>query len=93
MVGLFDLTGKVVLATGATLANLIPILAMAVVAPALAAPVEQLRPRLIVLTDIGNEPDDSESMVRLLAYANDTSSSKVWWRRPRATAQPIRAAT
>lgn len=29
------------------------------------------RARLIVLTDIGNEPDDSESMVRLLAYAND----------------------
>lgn len=29
------------------------------------------RPRLIVLTDIGNEPDDSESMVRLLLYAND----------------------
>ena len=27
--------------------------------------------RLIVLTDIGNEPDDSESMVRLLLYAND----------------------
>lgn len=29
------------------------------------------RARLIVLTDIGNEPDDSESMVRLLLYAND----------------------
>lgn len=29
------------------------------------------RARLIVLTDIGNEPDDSESMVRLLTYAND----------------------
>lgn len=28
-------------------------------------------PRLIVLTDIGNEPDDSESMVRLLVYTND----------------------
>ncbi|WP_200910795.1 DUF1593 domain-containing protein [Sphingomonas sp. Leaf67] len=29
------------------------------------------RQRLIVLTDIGNEPDDSESIVRLLLYAND----------------------
>jgi len=29
------------------------------------------RQRLIVLTDIGNEPDDAESMVRLLLYAND----------------------
>ncbi|MET0375145.1 MAG: nucleoside hydrolase-like domain-containing protein [Rhizorhabdus sp.] len=29
------------------------------------------RQRLIVLTDIGNEPDDSESMVRLLLYSNE----------------------
>ena len=29
------------------------------------------KPRLIVLTDIGNEPDDSMSMVRLLTYANE----------------------
>lgn len=29
------------------------------------------RPRLIVLTDIGNEPDDSESLVRLLLYSNE----------------------
>ncbi|MCE7798854.1 DUF1593 domain-containing protein [Sphingobium sufflavum] len=29
------------------------------------------RQRLVVLTDIGNEPDDSESMVRLLLYSND----------------------
>ena len=30
-----------------------------------------MRPRLVVLTDIGNEPDDAESMVRLLTYSND----------------------
>ena len=29
------------------------------------------KPRIIVLTDIGNEPDDSMSMVRLLTYANE----------------------
>ncbi len=29
------------------------------------------KPRLIVLTDISNEPDDEESMVRLLVYANE----------------------
>jgi hypothetical protein len=29
------------------------------------------RPRVIVLTDIGNEPDDSESMVRFLLYTNE----------------------
>lgn len=33
-----------------------------------AAPV---KPRIMVLTDIGNEPDDSESLVRLLLYANE----------------------
>lgn len=29
------------------------------------------KPRIIVTTDITNEPDDQQSMVRLLAYAND----------------------
>jgi len=29
------------------------------------------KPRVIVLTDIGNEPDDSESMVRFLLYSNE----------------------
>jgi hypothetical protein len=29
------------------------------------------KPRVIVLTDIGNEPDDSESFVRFLLYANE----------------------
>jgi len=29
------------------------------------------KPRLVVLTDIGTEPDDAQSMVRLLTYANE----------------------
>ena len=29
------------------------------------------KPRVVVLTDIGNEPDDSESMVRFLLYSNE----------------------
>ncbi|MEO8313573.1 MAG: nucleoside hydrolase-like domain-containing protein [Pseudomonadota bacterium] len=29
------------------------------------------KPRVIVLTDIGNEPDDAESLVRFLLYSND----------------------
>jgi len=38
----------------------------------LAVPAAQdTRPRIIVLTDIGNEPDDSESMVRFLLYTNE----------------------
>lgn len=41
-------------------------------APAHAAPSPVPLPqRVIVLTDIGNEPDDAESMVRLLLYSND----------------------
>ena len=29
------------------------------------------RPRLCVLTDIGGDPDDQQSMVRLMVYANE----------------------
>src|SRR5438105_6154721 len=29
------------------------------------------RPRLLVLTDIGGDPDDQQSMVRLMHYANE----------------------
>ena len=29
------------------------------------------RPRLLVLTDIGGDPDDQQSMIRLMAYANE----------------------
>ncbi len=32
---------------------------------------ESSRPRVIVLTDITNEPDDQESLVRFLVYANE----------------------
>src|SRR5690349_3810209 len=37
-------------------------------ASALAA---QERPRLLVLTDIGGDPDDQQSMIRLMVYANE----------------------
>ena len=36
-----------------------------------AAPLAQPHPRLFVLTDIGNEPDDQMSLVRLLLYSNE----------------------
>ena len=29
------------------------------------------RPRLAVLTDIGGDPDDQQSMIRLMLYANE----------------------
>ena len=44
------------------------------------------KPRLIVATDIGSEPDDAESMVRLLFYANEIdiegliASTSTWQR-------------
>lgn len=31
------------------------------------------RPRLLVLTDIGGDPDDQQSMIRLMVYANEFS--------------------
>ena len=30
----------------------------------------EFKPRLIVLTDIGGDPDDQQSMVRLMVYSN-----------------------
>ena len=48
-----------------------------VAAPMRAAPddaahfVPHVKPRLVVLTDLSNEPDDEESLVRLLVYANE----------------------
>lgn len=44
------------------------------IALVLAAPFTQaaeLRPRLLVLTDIGGDPDDQQSMVRLLVHSNE----------------------
>ncbi len=35
------------------------------------APADEPRPRVVVLTDIANEPDDEESLVRFLVYANE----------------------
>jgi hypothetical protein len=45
--------------------------AAALCAPAPAADGPSPKPRLVVLTDIENEPDDTQSLVRLLLYAND----------------------
>lgn len=44
------------------------LIAIAALAPAAAQRAE--KPRVIVLTDIENEPDDAESLVRFLVYAN-----------------------
>jgi hypothetical protein len=47
-----------------------PVADAAPAAPAAMAPAPA-NPRVVITTDIGNEPDDSESMVRLLSYANE----------------------
>ena len=45
------------------------VLAVVCLAPAAAGAAE--RPRLAVLTDIGGDPDDQQSMIRLMVYSNE----------------------
>lgn len=52
-------------------ALLLNVSAVTAAAPPVPATTMQDKPRLIVITDIGAEPDDLESMVRLLVYANE----------------------
>src|SRR5690554_1400498 len=33
--------------------------------------IDRTKPRLLVLTDIGGDPDDQQSLVRLLLYSNE----------------------
>jgi Protein of unknown function (DUF1593) len=47
--------------------SLLLLIGLVIAAPAVA----DERPRLIVLTDIGTEPDDIQSLVRLLTYSNE----------------------
>ena len=39
--------------------------------PAVADEPTSLRPRLAILTDIGGDPDDQQSLIRLMVYANE----------------------
>jgi hypothetical protein len=51
-----------------------------------ASSILEAKPRLVVLTDISNEPDDEESLVRLLVYSNEfdieglIATTSVWLR-------------
>lgn len=49
---------------------LVSFLCLVWVCPVVAAAEETARPRLLVLTDIGGDPDDQQSMVRLMVYVN-----------------------
>ncbi len=57
------------LTTGTVLIVLLSILLVA--CPGWARAVARERPRLLVLTDIGGDPDDQQSLVRLMLYANE----------------------
>jgi hypothetical protein len=46
-------------------------LSLALALPAMAQDAPRERPRVIVLTDIENEPDDAQSLVRFLIYSNE----------------------
>ncbi|ESQ82025.1 hypothetical protein AEAC466_19090 [Asticcacaulis sp. AC466] len=59
---------SLILSVAVALAGAASLPALAAPAPGVAA--DTARHRVIILTDIENEPDDSESMVRLLLYAN-----------------------
>ena len=53
------------------------------------------KPRLLVLTDIGNEPDDQMSMVRLMLYSNELDiegliATTSTWQRTRVQPETIR---
>src|SRR5262245_50310513 len=51
---------------------------------ALPAAAEERRVRLIVETDAGGDPDDEQSLVRLLVYASDFDLEGIIANRPRA---------
>lgn len=50
-----------------------PVIALSLLAavPGLAAEPAADQPRLVVLTDIGGDPDDQQSLIRLMVYANE----------------------
>jgi hypothetical protein len=69
-------------------------------ATAASPPAPPSKTRVLVLTDIGNEPDDSESMVRFLLYANEldveglVATTSTWQRervRPELIEERVRA--
>jgi hypothetical protein len=48
------------------------------------AAAESIRPRVIIETDAGGDPDDEQSLVRLLLYTNDLDVEGIIANRPRA---------
>jgi len=81
-------TGLLTIAIASLLGLTAPIAAEAAAKTTAArcAPASFEKPRILVLSDIGNEPDDSQSFVRFLLYANQfdieglVATTSVWQR-------------
>jgi hypothetical protein len=56
--------------TPCTVKSILLLLCLACAAPGLYAMPADEKPRVVVLTDIENEPDDAQSLVRFLLYSN-----------------------
>lgn len=78
--------------------KLLSFVVLGIVSTGMAPPVQaqpSVRPRIIVLTDITNEPDDQESLVRFLVYANEFEieglvATTSTWLRNRTSVKNIR---
>jgi hypothetical protein len=80
----------------AALAICLVLPASATVAEDQSAAVLAAKPRLVVLTDIGNEPDDQMSLVRLMVYANELDieglvATTSTWQRAKVSPEIIRS--
>jgi hypothetical protein len=68
------------------LSSILAVLVVSAAVQAGPAPERPDKPRVIILTDITNEPDDEESMVRFLVYSNEfdveglIATTSVWLR-------------
>ncbi len=72
------------------------LIAAAALVSAVPGTAQQPKPRLIVLSDIGNEPDDQMSLVRLLVYANEVDveglvATTSTWQRYKASPEIMRS--
>jgi hypothetical protein len=91
---------KPVLSTARVLAAALIALTASALVHAASPPFAAAKTRILLLTDIGNEPDDSESMVRFLLYSNEfdveglVATTSTWQRervQPKLIEERVRA--
>jgi Protein of unknown function (DUF1593) len=76
--------------------KVLAIAALALLANALPAVAEPAKPRVVILSDIGNEPDDQMSLVRLLLYSNEIDieglvATTSTWQRSKASPEIMKS--